>query len=218
MTLRELQMLVAQGEGLHIEFKRKLPEWEKLVREIVAFANTQGGSVLIGVDDDGSIFGTRDPIEVEEALKLYLQEYTHPVPAHSIETIPLSHKRAVVAIHVPKSTHKPIRALERPGHSPENLGHALIRIADSSAKASKEMVELLKYEGREYDVKVELREKETMLLQYLDAHPHITVGQFAALAKINRPVASRTLVHLVKGNMLRIVPQLQGDDWFCLLE
>lgn len=215
MTFRDLQAIVAQGEGLHVEFKRKLPEWEKLMREIVAFANTEGGILLIGVDDDGQIPGTRDPREVEEALDIFIREYTAPVPDYRLETIPLSAKRAVVAIHVPESLLKPHRALERPLTPP---GQVLIRIADSSARASKEMVELLKFSARPRDMKVEYGDKERLLMQHLAQRPHITVTAFAQLAKIARPIASKTLIHLAKANVIRIVPQVEEEDWFCLVE
>lgn len=213
MTLRDLQDAVAKGEGLHTEFKRKLPEWEKLMREIVAFANTQGGTVFIGVDDDGTISGTRDPREIEEALDMFIQEYTQPVPFYRLETIPLSAKRAVVAIHVPESDSKPHRALEKPHTLP---GQVLIRIADSSARASKEMIELLKFEGRQRDLKVELGDKERLLMQYLDKHSTITVTTFAEIARITRQAASRTLIHLAKASLLSIRPQVEGEDRFSI--
>jgi predicted HTH transcriptional regulator len=215
MTFRDLQAVVAQGEGLHVEFKRKLPEWEKLMREIVAFANTEGGILLIGVDDDGQIPGTRDPREVEEALDIFIREYTLPVPEYRLEMIPLSAKRAVVAIHVPESLSKPHRALERPLTPP---GQVLIRIADSSTRASKEMVELLKFGSRPKDMKVEYGDKERLLMQHLAQHPYITVGTFAGLAKIPRPIASKTLIHLAKANVIRIEPQIDDEDRFTLVE
>jgi ATP-dependent DNA helicase RecG len=53
MTELELQALISQGEGLHIEFKESINTG--LSKEIVAFANAKGGTILIGVDDDGNI-------------------------------------------------------------------------------------------------------------------------------------------------------------------
>jgi predicted HTH transcriptional regulator len=50
-------MLVRKGEGATLEFKLKSNHPEKIVREVVAFANSQGGLLLIGVGDDKSIPG-----------------------------------------------------------------------------------------------------------------------------------------------------------------
>ena len=52
-----LRRLVSQGEGQHLEFKRKASYPDKIVRELIAFANSQGGTLLVGVDDDKSKIG-----------------------------------------------------------------------------------------------------------------------------------------------------------------
>lgn len=214
MTRSELNRLASQGEGLHLEFKRKLPLWPKLVREIVAFANTEGGILLIGVDDSGEIVGLKDPREIEEALEINLPLYMRPVPAFSISAIPLNRKRAVVALDIPCSTSKPHRALVSPE---DTKGLALIRLADSSATASKEVFELLKYENRERNMRVEYGDKEKALMRYLEDHPSITLEAFQQIAGINRQAASRTLVHLVKANVLRIQPGIEKDLYFQML-
>lgn len=55
MTLEDLQLLIKEGEGLMVEFKEKYSP--KIVQDIVAFANTKGGSILLGVDDNCSSKG-----------------------------------------------------------------------------------------------------------------------------------------------------------------
>ncbi|MDZ7649627.1 MAG: ATP-binding protein [Cytophagales bacterium] len=50
-------------KALHLEFKRKAAYPEKIVRELIAFANTEGGTLLVGVDDDKSIPGVKYPDE-----------------------------------------------------------------------------------------------------------------------------------------------------------
>ncbi len=211
MTFRELQMLVAQGEGLHLEFKQKLPDWPKLMREIVAFANTEGGTLLIGVDDDGTISGLKDPREIEEALVLHLQEWIRPSLDLLLDVVPLTRKRAIVAIQVPQSKTKPHYALEKPL---DPQGIVLVRIADNSVRASKETVELLRYSGRQRDMKVEYGDKERVLMHYLASNASITVKDYAELAGIPNAAASRTLVHLVKANVLAHAPGLEGPDRF----
>src|SRR5277367_6336842 len=74
----ELQRLVAEGEGHQLEFKRKASHPEKIVREMIAFANTEGGTILIGVDDNGSLAGVKYPDEellsVREALQKHVRQ------------------------------------------------------------------------------------------------------------------------------------------------
>jgi len=57
MTKSELLELIANGENSGVEFKRDNLRPEKLAKEVVALANFQGGRILLGVDDDGSITG-----------------------------------------------------------------------------------------------------------------------------------------------------------------
>ena len=65
MTRTELLELIKNGESSGTEFKRDTLDNRALAKEIVAFANLQGGSILLGVDDDGSITGITRP-ELEE--------------------------------------------------------------------------------------------------------------------------------------------------------
>ena len=63
--VQELKKLVHRGEGSHLEFKRKVAHPDKIIKELIAFANTGGGIMLIGVADDKSIPGLKYP----EAMK-----------------------------------------------------------------------------------------------------------------------------------------------------
>jgi ATP-dependent DNA helicase RecG len=64
MTRTELLEMIHNGENSGVEFKRDVIQNHDLARELVAFANFQGGVVLLGVEDDGSVSGiTRDNLE-----------------------------------------------------------------------------------------------------------------------------------------------------------
>lgn len=60
-TKTELRSLITSGENSEIEFKRDDLRPHELARELVAFANTYGGKVLLGVDDDGTVSGLTKP-------------------------------------------------------------------------------------------------------------------------------------------------------------
>jgi ATP-dependent DNA helicase RecG len=61
MTKTDLLELIKNGENSGVEFKRDTIENRTLAKELVAFANLQGGRVLLGVDDDGSVAGVTRP-------------------------------------------------------------------------------------------------------------------------------------------------------------
>src|SRR5690606_39260955 len=96
------------GEGANLEFKRKVPKPARIAKEIIAFANTSGGRLLLGVDDDGSIVGVRDVEEEEYALRNALEGYSEPVVSFTVERVPIAHRRVVLVWSMSESRAKPI--------------------------------------------------------------------------------------------------------------
>ena len=63
-----IKQLLTTPEGKILEFKRDLSSPKPLLKTLVAFANTAGGKLIIGVDDDQQIFGVEQPLDEEERL------------------------------------------------------------------------------------------------------------------------------------------------------
>lgn len=100
-----LELALAEGEGLKVEFKERL---SNLDREIVAFANTAGGVIYLGVDDSGKIIG----ITVDNALKSQVVDIAYNCdPSIQIELEELRQEK-VLAVHVKKGVDKPYRCRE----------------------------------------------------------------------------------------------------------
>ena len=58
MTYEEIKNIISQGEGVNIEFKKSTTDITKDVYETVcAFSNREGGHILLGVKDDGTVIG-----------------------------------------------------------------------------------------------------------------------------------------------------------------
>ena len=65
----KLTELLRQTEGKNLEFKRDLSSPARFLRTVVAFANTAGGVILVGVDDrTRHIRGVSDPLDLEERV------------------------------------------------------------------------------------------------------------------------------------------------------
>ena len=92
-SVYDLKRIVSGGESELVEFKNKVNHPEKIVREVVAFANAKGGTLLIGVDDDKNIIGVKDPIEETEILNKCLDELVRPEIKFSMEIISITKKR-----------------------------------------------------------------------------------------------------------------------------
>lgn len=208
MSPTELQYLVSKGESLTLEFKVKLPEPEKLAREAIALANTAGGHLLLGVDDNGDIPGIKDPYEAAETFRQAIDKFCLPPLEYQWDEIPITPKRSVISIYIPSSDQKPHRLVS--AQSPDKP-LTIIRIRDRSTTASPEMYHILRHRSQPRDVKVEYGDKEHLLMQHLEDRGTVTVAEFATLAKIPKFVASRTLVHLVRANVLEVEPTETTD-------
>ena len=137
--VQELKKLVSRGEGQNLEFKRKATHPEKIAHELIAFANTGGGTLLIGVDDDKSIPGVKYPEEESYAINAILEKQCRPKLVFAEKAIKISDKHFVLQLQVPIS--------EKPPHyfvvSAERK-ECYVRVADKCMKASREMREIIR--------------------------------------------------------------------------
>jgi predicted HTH transcriptional regulator len=206
LHLRELKKLAAEGEGLQLEFKRKAAYPEKIVRELIAFANTEGGTLLIGVDDDKSIPGVKYPDEEAHVVRESLTKHCKPPLAYHESVIGISENRFVVRFDVPPSTKRPhYLALEKGNRS------TFVRVHDMSIKASIEMEEIVRRSKKKRDIHFTFGEQEKSLMEYLDNHHTISLADYRKLSGLNRFQASRKLILLVLANVLRITASEKGD-------
>ncbi len=107
MNITELEEYIKQGEGITIEFKSDLvclPD-KDLMAAIVSLANTDGGHLFLGVEDDGKITGVCPKHSDAKGLAPFVASRTHPSLTVQVEYINIAEKMAVVAITVPKSRH-----------------------------------------------------------------------------------------------------------------
>ncbi|MCR9015189.1 helix-turn-helix domain-containing protein [Aquiflexum gelatinilyticum] len=211
MTLQEIHKIAQQGEGLKVEFKKKAAFPEKIVREIIALANTEGGYLLIGVDDDGTVSGQRFIEEEVFVMQKAIAQHLQPKLEYQVEIIKLNPKKGVAVFSIPKSADRPHFLME------ENRRKAFVRVKDRSIQASKEMWEILKRGKNPKDMVFTYGDKENILMKFLGEKEKITLNEFQFLAKLPRFLASKTLVRLVLANVIKIVPQ-EKEDIFILKE
>ena len=106
MTETELLQTIAAGEGSQVEFKRDGIRPEQLAREIVSFANMNGGRVLLGVEDNGAISGVRRPNPQEWLMDTVIGRYVTPQIVPDYEEITVGAARVSI-IGVPMGAAKP---------------------------------------------------------------------------------------------------------------
>lgn len=196
---------------MKVEFKKKAAFPEKIVREIIALANTEGGYLLIGVDDDGTVSGQRFIEEEVFVMQKAIAQHLQPKLEYQVEIIKLNPKKGVAVFSIPKSADRPHFLME------ENRRKAFVRVKDRSIQASKEVWEILKRGKNPKDMVFTYGEKENILMKFLGEKEKITLKEFQFLAKLPRFLASKTLVRLVLANVINIVPQ-EKEDFFTIKE
>lgn len=209
--LRDLQKLVAQGEGKFLEFKRKAAFPEKIVREMIAFANTGGGTVLIGVDDNGAIPGLKYPEDESHVIRKALNS-CRPALQFEEQSIPVGGARTVLRYDISESKRK-MHYLVRNGSK-----DAFLRVNDQSIRASREMREIVTRAQRNRDIRFQFGEHEKLLMQYLEENEVITVKEFMTVGDLSRFSASRKLILLVLARVLMVTPHEKGDRYARLKE
>jgi ATP-dependent DNA helicase RecG len=126
--IKSLLELIAQGENSSIEFKRVEVCPESLAKELVAFSNTTGGVVLIGVDDHGQIIGTQTRTNMEEWVANVVRNNIIPAICPQIESVQTDGK-TVIVIQVDKGPDKPYQTID---------GKYWLRVGSTNRMATKE--------------------------------------------------------------------------------
>ena len=121
--------LIRQGEHQQQDFKYRVSDACKLAKSVSAFANTDGGRLLIGVRDDGHLSGVRSEEEIY-MMHQAAYKYCKPEPSIQFDTFHVDGRTIVVAT-VPPSDKRPVCA-----QTEEGKMRAYIRINDENIIAS----------------------------------------------------------------------------------
>lgn len=200
MYLLELNKLIEDGESSTLEFKRKFSSPEKIAKEMIAFANSKGGTILFGIDDDRSIVGVESEKGEMELINTAARFFCEPEVDYNSEILSIK-KSDIVVVNIPESTNKPHKLISDNGNGEQKV---YIRYNDKSVLASRETINILRGSNiKSHPVKITFGEIEKTLLNYLGENERITVKGFKKLANISERRASRILVNLVRTEVLR---------------
>ncbi len=131
MNLAELTTCIQKGETLHTEFKQWPLHPDDMAAAVVAFANTDGGRILLGVNDQGQVVGIDENERDRVARTVDNVAYNNIEPPATvvIETVADEQGRNVLVVNVPKGSQRPYRT---------NRGLYFVRTASGKRQASRE--------------------------------------------------------------------------------
>lgn len=198
-----LYKLIQEGEHQRQDFKFCINDSRKIAKSLVAFANTDGGKLLVGVKDNGKIAGIRTDEEfymVEAAAKIY----SNPPIEFFTQQWHVEGK-TVLEIQIEPSISKPHYA-----KSEEGKWLAYTRVDDENILAHKIQLNVWKENIRQTGIYFTFSESEKILIEYLQNNPSISFSKFFKIAHISKQKAEEILTNCVVMDIVRIETNNEG--------
>lgn len=186
-----IQELIKEGEHQQQDFKFEIADVCKIAKTLSAFANTDGGRLLIGVKDNGKIAGVRSDEEqymIQAAAKLYCQ----PVVAYEMTTYMVEGKQVLLA-DIKPSEQRPVYA-----KSDDGKLLAYIRVADENILATPVHLKLWQQDGSERGELTEFTAKEEHLLGVLASKGALHLNKCCKLTGLPRYTTINLLAKFIR--------------------
>ncbi len=203
-----LAKLILEGEHQQQDFKYCISDSKKIAKSLVAFANTDGGRLLIGVKDNGNIAGIRSDEEyymVESAAKIYSKpEINFSTRQH------FSDGKTILEIQVESSPEKPHFALDEKGK-----WLAYYRQNDENKLANRIMVMVWQKQKSPQGILVNYSDAEKILLDFLEKNEKISFTAFAKKAHISFGEAEKIISDFIVLGIIEFYWQ-EKKTMYCL--
>jgi predicted HTH transcriptional regulator len=192
-----LKNLIARGENQTLDFKFCITDSRKIARTLSAFANSDGGKLLIGVKDNGSIAGISSDEEyymIETAVHLFC----HPEIPFKIRQHRTGDKE-ILEVEVEEGNNKPYKVKDEDGKWKSYFRHF-----DQNLVANRIMNQVWKRRQKGKGVLIKFGKAENMLLDYLKKNGSVTLSVFRRIASIPGYRAEKIIVNLILCKVLSI--------------
>lgn len=209
MNRKELNNIIAFGESTTVEFKRKIASYEKIAKELVAFANTKGGCLIVGVDDNGTLYGIDSEKYETEALNICCTSYINPPIVPKIQIMQVKSKYLAVCTVVESDSKPHFLEYEENG---QTIKQAYIRVGEKSMPASKEMTKILgALNSSSRPLTISIGDNEKRIFKYFEDHPRAGIVELAKCINVSKRRMNRIIVNLVRAKVVAIHADASGD-------
>ncbi|MBR4560473.1 MAG: ATP-binding protein [Bacteroidales bacterium] len=205
-----IQDLIQEGEHQMLDFKFEISDSRRIARSLAAFANTDGGRLLVGVKDNGAIAGVRSDEEIH-MIQAAAEMYCQPKVEYTTEEWEINGK-TVLEVIIPKDKYHKHKA-------PDNQGiyKIFVRVKDENLVADSVLIKVWKADKFARPAKIAFTDTETLLLHYLREHGEITLKEFQELAHISKRKAEAILADFILVGTIILV-QTSQNTVFRLVE
>ena len=196
--------LIAEGEHVHQDFKFEISDARKIAKTLSAFANTEGGRLLIGVKDNGRVAGVRSDEErymIEAAARLYcVPQVECRMRTYQVDG------RSVLVVAVDESDHKPVYAKDEDGRR-----LAYVRIKDENILATPVHLRIWQQSGNPQGELMEVTGREQLLLRLMEENESLSLSEYCRLTHVPRRAAEHLLAKLVRYGIVE--PVFEGHKF-----
>lgn len=186
-----IHSLIAEGEHQQQDFKFEISDARKIAKTLSAFANTNGGRLLIGVKDNGKIAGIRTDEErymIEAAAQLYCQpDVIYNMYTYQVEG------RCILLVQIDECMQKPIYAKDETGKP-----LAYLRIKDENILATPVHLRVWQQSGSPKGELITYTEREQLLLDLLEKNNRLSLNRYCRLAHLSRRAAEHLLAKFIR--------------------
>lgn len=200
-----IQQLIEEGEHEHQDFKFAISDARKIARSVSAFANNDGGRLLVGVTDNGNIAGVRneeDIYVIEQAAQMYCR------PSQKVEFTAFKTEGGAIVIRaeIAKATHRPVQAQE-----PDGSWRSYYRVKDENIVASELMVRAWRKKESNTGSLLSLSDVESSLINHLKVNDVITLEEFMKISRLSQRSAEEIIIKLYA---IEIIDFIYSDGYF----
>ncbi len=198
--------LIEEGEHQKLDFKYEISDAKKIARTLVAFSNTDGGKLLIGVKDNGRITGIRSEEEyfmLDSAASLFCKpEISLKYKKWSIDG------KTILEVDIEEGLNKPYLCKMENGK-----WMAFIRSKDENFLADIVQLKAWKHKRRKSGVLLRYTDNEQFVLDYLNVHTSITLDELISKAGIKRRTAIEILAKLTSFELVEVQTSEKGSHY-----
>jgi predicted HTH transcriptional regulator len=185
-----LKKLIAGGENQQLDFKYCVSDSRKIARTLSAFSNSDGGRILIGVRDNGSIAGIQSDEEiymVDTAAHIFCKpQINYTLKQH------VTSGKTILEVEVIKGSTRPYKAQDENGK-----WHTYFRHLDQNLVANRVLLQVWRKQEKGSGVMVKFGKAENALMDYLKKNGSITISKFRKIARISSNRAEAILANLI---------------------
>lgn len=193
--METLSSIIQQGEHQQLDFKFQISDSKKIARTLCAFANTDGGRLLIGVKDNGKVAGV-NPEEELHMIEAAAEMYCSP-PLTFSKRVWKEDMKLVLEIQVEQSEQLPMMARDE-----ENRWRAYVRRKDHTLLANKILLQIWKFNQSETIQPAKMGDEETQLLKLIATEGEVTLSKIYRISKLPKGKIDRLIALFVYWELL----------------